>query len=450
MSLINQQGMYMGEAPLNPLPYVNIAMQARQRKAAREEAIDKYYQKLPDTINDKGVRDNEVEIINSIKGEIFDFGVKNREALRNPRIDNGAAQLALDKLIRKGHTVARLSQAAAKDDLELGKMWWKKEYQDVINNDEFVKKHAAHNLPVTHPDYKPLNMAEITQLKPFDQVGYKNEVKTLFPYKEKVSRTTDPENPLYDIVTTTPEFSEDGKKGIYAYAAEKLHNSSTFRKYITKELAGTGILPKLQEISERVFNKPLESDEDIAAAYTVSQMPTSQIKEKSATDVEAVMNKKREEGMEDWKIKQQISDQYKRARIKLNNEGRIYEIDNVPLKLRTNSTTLPVVLGNDLGEVVDVTNWSAKELDDVLGADKNKYGIRNNKPFTVGDKQYIKITPEGFKFLDASGKVVAVEDKDVIINTNKRSQGLEKPVGTGKAKIRNNNTEKSKGELDDL
>lgn len=180
------------------------------------------------------------------------------------------------------------------------------------------------------------------------------------------------------------------------------------------------------------------------------------IRTQSVNDTEAVMDKRRKEGMEDWKIKQQISDQYKRARIKLNNEGRMYEIDNVPLKLRTNSTTLPVVLGNDLGEVVDVTNWSSKELDDVLGADKNNFGIRNNKPFTVGDKQYIKITPEGFKFLDASGKVVAVEDKDVIINTNKRTQGLEKPVGTGKMEVRGNVPSKKvkvtiqKGEADDL
>jgi len=80
MGLINQQGMYQGAAPLNPLPYVNIALQQRARRQAREDAIDKYYRELPNTINDKGVRDQEIPLINEYRNKIFEYGVKKKRS----------------------------------------------------------------------------------------------------------------------------------------------------------------------------------------------------------------------------------------------------------------------------------------------------------------------------------------------------------------------------------
>ena len=61
LQLRNPAGLYQGEAPLNPLPYVNIALQQRARRQAREDAIDKYYRELPNTINDIGYRDWETD-----------------------------------------------------------------------------------------------------------------------------------------------------------------------------------------------------------------------------------------------------------------------------------------------------------------------------------------------------------------------------------------------------
>ena len=90
LQLRNPGGLYQGEAPLNPLPYVNIALQQRARRQAREDAIDKYYRELPNTINDKGVRDQEIPLINEYRNKIFEYGLKNKEALRNPKLDNGS------------------------------------------------------------------------------------------------------------------------------------------------------------------------------------------------------------------------------------------------------------------------------------------------------------------------------------------------------------------------
>ena len=58
MPLNNPSSLYTGgKAVLNPMPFVNLALQARAKKEARTQAIDNYYSKLPSTINDKGIRD---------------------------------------------------------------------------------------------------------------------------------------------------------------------------------------------------------------------------------------------------------------------------------------------------------------------------------------------------------------------------------------------------------
>jgi len=301
MALINQQGMYQGVSPLNPLPYVNIAMQARQRKAAREEAIDKYYQKLPDTINDKGVRDQEIPIINEGKNKIFEFGVRNREALRNPKVDNGAAQLTLDKMVRELTGVARLSQDAAKDDLEIGKIRLQKGNEWIVDDDEFLADNELHNLPVTDPRFKKIDINKVLQGRPFDEPSFAKDVRGRFKYTYGTPKVTDhPDDPLLQVETPTPILQQEEKNKIYAFAAETYHKSPKFRKTVSTALAGTGSLQKLNEISQQVFGKPIEDDEDIAAAYTVSKLSTPEIKPKVRANTGEVMDKRATMANAEW------------------------------------------------------------------------------------------------------------------------------------------------------
>lgn len=299
MSLINQQGMFQGTPTLNPLPYVQIAIQARQRKAAREDAIDKYYQKLPDTINDKGVRDQEVPIINDYRDKIFEFGLKNKEALRNPKLDRGAAQHGLNKLMNEAKGVARLSQDAAKEDLEIGKLWLSKDNRWVVDDDEFIAANQRHNLPVTDPNFKKVDIPLILQGRPFDQTAFRKELKD-FKYSEGTPKIEPhPKDPLMEVVTSNPVLGEDTKASIYNFAADKYHSNRSFRKKIENDLAQTGQLPILQDVFKKTFGKEIESDEDIAAAYTISQLPTSQTRAKVITNKDAVMDRQ----LDDWNFK---------------------------------------------------------------------------------------------------------------------------------------------------
>ena len=301
MALHNPSGIYQGQAPLNPLPYVNIALQQRARKQAREQAIDQYYQKLPDTVNDKGVRDQEIPLINDYKNKIFEFGLKNKEALRNPKIDNGAAQFNLQKLMKEAQGVARQSQELGRRGLERGKMYLSKEGRWAVDDDEFMTAEELESLPLNDPRHQKMDMPKLLSNRPFDEKEFGTEIKGKVKYGTKTQTTNDPDNPLYDIVSEVPTLDENAKKGIYAFAAEKINGNKRFENFIKNKTPEQ--LAVLGQIYKDNFGKEPTEDEDFAAGYVISQLPISSTKQKRQQDVGAVTDKKfaQQKAMEDYK-----------------------------------------------------------------------------------------------------------------------------------------------------
>lgn len=296
MALQNQIGIYQGAAPLNSLPFVNIALQQRARKQAREQAIDQYYQKLPDTINDKGVRDQEIPIINEYKNKIFEYGYKNKEALRK---GDGAAQLGLQQLVREAQSVARESQDLGRRGLERGKMYLSKEGRWAVDDDEFMAAEEAESQPlymvkdgqiVRNPSHNKMDMVGLLSNRPFDEKEFGKELQSKVKYGTKTQTTNDPDNPLYDIVSEIPSLDESAKGKIYAFGAEKLHGNRRFEDFIKKKTPEQ--LQILGQIYKDTYGKEPTEDEDYAAGYVISQLPIQSTKQKRPQDTDAVMDKR--------------------------------------------------------------------------------------------------------------------------------------------------------------
>ena len=290
LQLRNPAGLYQGEAPLNPLPYVNIALQQRARRQAREDAIDKYYRELPNTINDKGVRDQEIPLINEYRNKIFEYGLKNKEALRNPKLDNGAAQFNLNKLMQEAQGVARQSQELGRRSLERGKMYLSKEGRWAVDDEDFMTAEELESLPINDPRHKQMDMPSLLSNRPFDEREFGKEIQGKVKYGTKTQTTNDPDNPLYDIVSQVPTLDEAAKGKIYAFGAEKLHGNRRFEDFIRKKTPEQ--LQILGQIYKDNYGKEPTSGEDIAAAYVISQLPITSTKQKRQIDTEAVMDKR--------------------------------------------------------------------------------------------------------------------------------------------------------------
>lgn len=381
LDLQNPAGLYTaGVVDLNPLPYMQMAERARARKQAREQAIDQYYQKLPDTINDKGVRDQEIPIINEYKNKIFEYGYKNKEALRK---GDGAAQLGLQQLVREAQSVARESQDLGRRGLERGKMYLSKEGRWAVDDDEFMAAEEAESQPlyvvkdgqiIKNPTHNKMDMVGLLSNRPFDEKEFGKEIKDKVKYGTKIQTTNDPTNPLFDIVSEVPSLDESSKGKIYAFAAEKLHGNRRFEDFIKKKTPEQ--LAILGEVYKETFGKPAEDDEDFAAGYVISQLPIQSTKQKRPQDTDAVMDKRAKTAAAEWDRRNKITFGQSMQKIAANKAA-----GQVPDNLGYVSDEVVAEYGVPLQSgktFVDITNVDPERIDIITNKDlsKKKIGVQ--------------------------------------------------------------------------
>lgn len=297
MALQNNPYMYTGgKVNLNPLPYVQIAMQQRARKQAQDEAINKYYENLPNTINDKGIRDQEIPVLNDIKDKIYKYGIENRAILTNPRHPSyGAAKLEMDRLFREGKATVQSSLNDVATKKKLSTILTNPKF-DYLKNDKetqgrLIQDIAASDLPVNDPNYKPLDLNAYLQEPPtFDNGKY---LKGFADIKqgEKVSTAVNPQDKNYLIETRIPEFDEKAKRAIYQRAANDLVGNYAFEKQMKKDLVSNpNLIADLHKTFEENYGREV-SDEtkeaDLAAAYTLMGLGTSGTKQKNIPNINA-------------------------------------------------------------------------------------------------------------------------------------------------------------------
>lgn len=297
MALQNPSNLYTaGAVSLNPMPYVNIINQARAKKQAREDAIDQYYRKLPDTLNDKGVRDQDRPVIENYRNKIYEYGIKNKDLLRK---GDGASQLEMEKLFREANAAAERSRNLGKRALERGKMYLSKENRWVVDDDEYMAAEDMESKPINDPAHREMDMPALLANKPFDESEFGKEIKGKIKYGTKAVRQTDPTNPLYDIVSEVPNIDSKTAEQIYSFASEKVNGNKRFEKFIKNKTPEQ--LTELNRVSMKVFGHPIREDfaeEDAAAAYTVLQIPVTSSKEKSQQDIVEVMDRRFKEQKE--------------------------------------------------------------------------------------------------------------------------------------------------------
>lgn len=266
--------LYSGEAErINLAPHIQFQTQLLQHKAAKDEALDEYYKKLPETINDKGVRDQEVPLINGAKNSIQDFYMKNREAIKNPKIDNGAAQFELQKKYREAGNLVRQSQNRAKTDLLLGKMRFEGDKGYIFQDPDFVNKLHAHTLPVGEQGSQELDLANVVvPPKPFDPSAFSKKFADVKGEDDTPIIQPHPSDKYSNLVITPKKFGEAAKQTIYQRAATDYHNDPSFTKEIDTVSTKPEIVKPLSDLFQKNFGHPLQTKEDLAAAYALQNV----------------------------------------------------------------------------------------------------------------------------------------------------------------------------------
>jgi hypothetical protein len=164
MATITPPNLYTaGNVVFNTQPSTNFAIQLLQQKKAKDEALEQYYQKLPQTINEAGMRDNERPKFMQKIGDLQTYWRDNRDAIKNARRDGGAAQYNYEKKFREIRELVDASKQLAKDDLELGKQWLDPNKRYIFRNNQIVDRISKHNIPYGDPGHERLDLYSLTQ-----------------------------------------------------------------------------------------------------------------------------------------------------------------------------------------------------------------------------------------------------------------------------------------------
>ena len=313
MALINQKGMYQGSAALNPLPYVQIAMQARAKKAAREEALDKYYSDLPYKINDKGLRAEELPGIEQGKNDLYATYLRDKDLIKK---GDAAALANINRKFTKLQLDANKGLAATKSDLETGKVWMNKDNQWLLNNPDFVKDLAKSHNPSTSEEYAPVDYSKWLNLKPIDITELSKDLSSKIKWTEEVlPAVPHPNDPNLEVLSTKPLLNKENKDFLYNYSTELFHSKPNIARKINEIVNDPAQFSKMNGISQMVLGHPIRDEvklEDLTTAYMASILPVTQ-----STRPKVVNNQE-----EDWKKKlafNAITDRQKKQNINLYN-----------------------------------------------------------------------------------------------------------------------------------
>jgi len=377
MALQNHPALYSGgNVKLDPTPYVNIALRARAQKAAQDEAIDKYYQKIPETINDKGVRDQEIEVLNDMKNDIFKFGVDNREALRK---GDGAARLALDKKFRKAQTYAQESKNRTATAAKISLLRGNPKYDYIFRDKGFMEKVLGHDLPIDTEGSQAIDFNQLTlPPTPFEATKYFKGFADIKPdYKVSTKPNPDDKNTLIEV--QTPVFNEQHKQAIYQRAASDLVDNPSFEEEMKKNLAADpNLIAKLYDTFKHNYGRDITDetkDIDLAAAYTLLGLGIAAEKQKTVPSIDA-RNK-------EWDRRNEIAFGQSMAKIAANKAaGKVDEVvdylsDEVANDAGENTT---VELGGKKREVIVVytDKVDPQRLDIITGRDLSKKQVGVN------------------------------------------------------------------------
>jgi len=94
MALQNDPRLFTGGGErVDTRPHVQLYAQLKQREQARNDAFDEYVRNLNKNINSAGLRNQERPVFEDKLRQWQEFGMQNKEFLRNPRKDGGRASM---------------------------------------------------------------------------------------------------------------------------------------------------------------------------------------------------------------------------------------------------------------------------------------------------------------------------------------------------------------------
>ena len=282
-----QSNPYGGGAVIfDSTPYVDFFVKQQIQEKAKDEALEKYLMDFDKTINPAGMRNNDVAPFLQKVAENKNFYLKNKEAIKNPALDNGAAYSQWYNANKEALGEIQKSKMLAQKDARFSKVILDAKKDGKTITDGFQKRYELfRSLPMNDPRFVDINEEDVSfNNKPFNQSEFtKNIFAGIDKSKRVVSSKKDPQT--MEIIDMVEEYiPEKLLPTIKSRAAYEYQKDPSFKEVVDATIFDENKINELNAIYKPLFKKPIETREDIAAAIALSLSGAGKITPDSKPD----------------------------------------------------------------------------------------------------------------------------------------------------------------------
>ena len=305
-SRINQplSNPYGGAALLDSTPFLQLHLQQQAEQKAKKAASEKAFNDLMTDPNPEGLREVDTKGFYDRTNQWREFGIKNRELIKDPTKDNGAAR---NEFMKMGNEIALYTQSS-KSRKEQEKQYvpvFTNPESDKLLTDEFRGQYNQLRKPLDETqgfqiDQKAMYKAKDLDLKKYQDALLNGEkADKVFDRFEKTADGLK-ENSVFKLKYSNPTAIAEKGKTMYKTdptvkrAIDELYDAEGIQANAQGVINRTpsAFLNSLNDLYVKTYKTPIKTKEDLAGAYALNMIPSESREDKLETNVGAVMAKK--------------------------------------------------------------------------------------------------------------------------------------------------------------
>ena len=388
---------------------VNLAIQLEQKERAKQEALDKYFMDYEKTINPAGMRKQDGNVFLQKFAENKAFYLQNRDKILNPAKYGYEAQsqfMANNKGLLS--LIDQSKQAGANDKVAQRHFI----AQKGLNAPEgYMTDLELSHLPITDPNYKPLDITRHRFYENLDPIKYANKVYSKIKLSEEAPEFIEmKEKPGYYYTKTKSKVSPEYKNMLLQEGYINYANDEGLRKGIN-EIFDTN-KAEVKRLEEK-YNTKIPNAQALAGIYTWDLQPMKEV----TSDIKPTKDLE----FQNWLKKFNLTQGAKNAQaVRMENIFDKTGSGGVPLKLGTSG--YEIVAGKVLDKdgnlaTVNFKDVSGENFPPDLYSVLEKYGIDLRKK----DK---------YKMVAKDGKIQSITDSKGTVITRQTIMSAQKKYDT--------------------
>jgi len=259
-------------------PATQYFINKKAREEANKNAFIKGFQDIGSNINAAGLDNNDVQDLYNKKAAWQQYVMGHQKEYQNPSLDNGRTYAEANRLYNDAAQHISAAKKKVENLKEAEKISLDPNKKDLLN-ESYYKKIEKARLPISDPNYRPIDFTDIYNPKPFDEAKYRTELNPYIKYSPKEGNTVTDKD--FNTKTEVFEIPEYDKLQIFKIAENKYAQTPSYQREIKRLSNDPEMYKKYNQIFKDNFGQDLNitHPEEMAVAHTLSLMPQQRLKE---------------------------------------------------------------------------------------------------------------------------------------------------------------------------